>query len=1119
MSHEKICKKCGYANPYGSKFCNNCGEKLPLSTHIICPNCGASNSRDRVFCDECGSRLIPDTTKPEKPPAEEPAKDSGAFTLPARKPGETGELDPQTLPDWLRTGDTGGTDEIPADEIPIEDLPPVEELKPEEDKSADLPDWLVHESKPIIHAPTVISTELYQDLLENAEDLPQPDDLVESAGEANLPDWLLEPEEETPTPAEPVEDTAVTPPQPSEKSPSPAEPAAPTPPADREIDVPDWLTETDPGGANLEEGLTNWLFDLEAETQNEEETESTDLSQGLTEWLADSGDLTGEDSRTGLTDLFVESAEELETPLPAAEEPLAELDFSGQSQESLDEAEISSGLTDWLTELEDEATAETTEKSGLTDWLNEEIEPILDTAVAPTEEPEPGDTEDIIEPDLSWLDEPEPIAPEIIEPAETPPPPALESEHLAEESAPEEALPLPEEPEPIEPVEEITDDEFARLFAEGPEEALPEWLSETDIASEPLLSETPDLDILAEDELPDAADLDWTADLIDTGMLPAAADAPDQESDDTQQEQPEEEVDWLSDLAAISTGQLIIDAQDSKPELSEASSEEPAEADEKELEAEEAAPLPDLGPIEEADSWATGLLAEEAGEVEDLPEWLNQLDEVEEAADIPSEPPPIATDEELPEWITSMRPSEAAIYDSRLPDAISTDSTLGEDFEDIPADLAGAELPDWLDDVALAGTAAAGAAAGEETEIPDWLVVDDEAGSLAEELGGTSSDDWQTMLDELPDAPPMAERLAKADIPEWVQALKPAAVSGEAAFEPAGPEESVGPLSGLHGVVPASGLFLQPHEVPTAVAQFTTSPEQEKQMALLRQLAREEPMQATKVMQKDSQSLSIWLRVLLAFLLIAAVILGLRGVNLINKSTTAVPEPISGVHTAVQEAAGHPVLVAIEYTPAMAGELDPLTTTLLNQLEENQSQILIVSQHTTGTPLAANFSNFYDALNLGYLPGNAVSLRQLNECMAPGAACQTMAGQPLSPEVSAFLENTALVIVITGNRESLLNWVEQVGRRQDMPMVAGVTQGLVPLTDPYFASGQLSGILSGMPGTAVYQLNYTDNIAKPVNQEMNALLYAQILVVIFLIVGLIIYGTAGFTTKNKANKT
>ena len=41
----------------------------------------------------------------DDPKEEDQASAPQAFTLPTRKPGETGELNPGLLPDWLRTGE------------------------------------------------------------------------------------------------------------------------------------------------------------------------------------------------------------------------------------------------------------------------------------------------------------------------------------------------------------------------------------------------------------------------------------------------------------------------------------------------------------------------------------------------------------------------------------------------------------------------------------------------------------------------------------------------------------------------------------------------------------------------------------------------------------------------------------------------------------------------------------------------------------------------------------------------------------------------------------------------------------------------------------------------------
>lgn len=47
------CPSCGYANPEGTKFCQECGAKLGS---LKCVSCGADLPPGSRFCGECGSR-------------------------------------------------------------------------------------------------------------------------------------------------------------------------------------------------------------------------------------------------------------------------------------------------------------------------------------------------------------------------------------------------------------------------------------------------------------------------------------------------------------------------------------------------------------------------------------------------------------------------------------------------------------------------------------------------------------------------------------------------------------------------------------------------------------------------------------------------------------------------------------------------------------------------------------------------------------------------------------------------------------------------------------------------------------------------------------------------------
>ena len=51
-----VCQSCGAENPFGNKFCGNCG--LPLKPKgINCPKCKAENPATNKFCGSCGAKL------------------------------------------------------------------------------------------------------------------------------------------------------------------------------------------------------------------------------------------------------------------------------------------------------------------------------------------------------------------------------------------------------------------------------------------------------------------------------------------------------------------------------------------------------------------------------------------------------------------------------------------------------------------------------------------------------------------------------------------------------------------------------------------------------------------------------------------------------------------------------------------------------------------------------------------------------------------------------------------------------------------------------------------------------------------------------------------------------
>ncbi len=264
------CPSCGTLNQDSRQTCRNCGIVLP-QTRLRCPKCGTLNPVGNLFCDNCNTRLVhpEDALPPEHPSTPEDDRGGAAvkgISLPTRSsPSEGNEASPIGLPDWLsglidedtEFGEANAQAESDAD-LPLD--PNV------------LPDWLKSgESEE-------------SGIVEEAEPAAQP-----------LPDWLAPMAGETVTADEPEEDEGELPDWFSQmagavSSEEPAPPASPDlgetePDAETELDaqepgsdLPDWMLDLSDEDAGPTE-LPQWLTDLAEESSPEPAVEPEQVSE------------------------------------------------------------------------------------------------------------------------------------------------------------------------------------------------------------------------------------------------------------------------------------------------------------------------------------------------------------------------------------------------------------------------------------------------------------------------------------------------------------------------------------------------------------------------------------------------------------------------------------------------------------------------------------------------------------------------------------------------------------------------------------------------------------------------------------------------------------------------
>jgi hypothetical protein len=475
--------------------------------------------------------------------------------------------------------------------------------------------------------------------------------------------------------------------------------------------------------------------------------------------------------------------------------------------------------------------------------------------------------------------------------------------------------------------------------------------------------------------------------------------------------------------------------------------------------------------------WLKGLQANEGGQ--STPTWLS------------SEPAVVAPEKEddaleLPSWLKASAP-QSSIFD---------EPAVAQETPAAPS----SETPDWLNafksadepqdqkaSAFLSEEPIASAASRNDdkpdadalfTEMPDWLsIVDDSA-----------------LHESIPAPITNVDAIAPGDLPSWVQAMRPVdagvpqvistSLSGDKAFE------SRGALAGLQGVLPA-GQGFSPTKKPKAYSiKMNASEEQQAQAVLLEQILAAETSPVS-IESFSALGTSRVLRWLLAFLFFAALIAVLLMQTQIFSMPVGMPAEVASALQAAQSIPdGAPVLVSFDYEPARAGEMESVVVPMFDQMRN--PRLTFISTDATGAILAErfisgpwaghNYQSGVQYLNLGYLPGGQMGIRAFAEnpsLIAPYAINQNSSLFDFAPilawnlpplqGVTSFSQFAAIIIV-TDNADSARAWIEQTtSARGAIPFVVISSAQAAPMIQPYYASQQITGLVSGLYGGALIE--------------------------------------------------
>ena len=227
--------------------------------------------------------------------------------------------------------------------------------------------------------------------------------------------------------------------------------------------------------------------------------------------------------------------------------------------------------------------------------------------------------------------------------------------------------------------------------------------------------------------------------------------------------------------------------------------------------------------------------------------------------------------------------------------------------------------------------------------------------------------------------------------------------------------------------------------------------------------------------------------------------------------------------------AGDKVLVSFEYGASTKPEIHPMSVAVLQHLFANEVKVYTVPLWPEGLMMAkfaleeVLSSNLFqveehiDYVSLPYKAGGEIIIRgiatDMRSIFTQDVNNILLKDIPMMNNVNNITDFDFVFDLsagVPGNAE----WVQFACDEYNIPLSSGCTSIMVTDAIPYVESGQIRGILAGMPGAAEYEqmvfkyLNESKNI--PVNpgkatSRMSAQSIAHLLMVIFILFGNISY--------------
>ena len=412
-------------------------------------------------------------------------------------------------------------------------------------------------------------------------------------------------------------------------------------------------------------------------------------------------------------------------------------------------------------------------------------------------------------------------------------------------------------------------------------------------------------------------------------------------------------------------------------------------------------------------------------------------------------------------------------------------------------------------------------------DIPSWMDDIDFDSQLFDEL------------DQKVEGPktnvPLPENLEKANLPEWLKAIRPVeVVTPKIQTNTIKQVEKSGPLAGLQGVLSSEGLTKNYTKPPTYSVSINVTEKQKGHLQILEEIL-DPAVNLTPDSKRKKSKLQSFENYLIPLFLLFIILISL----FIDHTNAQMPKtfPADAVrfynlatgYLSRNTTPSH-VLAIFETDASSYPEMNIISKGFFESLFENNHWVTTLATNPNGVLLAEEIlSNSHDNVpsynsdervhNLGYLPGNIVGIQSFisnPRILSTGLDVKSKIWEeePLS-NINTFTDFD-MIVILTDNSEQAKLWIEQMNLTvPDTSLLFISTAKAAPLLQPYLETNQIDGILSGILGGLSYDLlssSDTNEISKlwSINQ------LAVISFILFILAGGVISLFSNAASSNPA---